>query len=149
MTAQSDLSAIPPATGRVPGAGVSTPAPFLSEAQLHKAAAQYLDAVLPTWVLWTTVGHGGGGKIRGAQLKAMGVKRGVPDIIICWDASVYSPRVMWIELKSARGRIKPDQEKFMRSAELMGHSTYVCRSIEEIEFALKNQGVPTRLADAS
>lgn len=146
MTVQSDLNSTSSRVGRAPGAAASVAAPFLSEAQLHKAAAQYLDAVLPSRVLWTTIGHGGGGKIRGAQLKAMGVKRGVPDIIICWDAGVYGHRVMWIELKSAKGRVKPEQDEFMRRAMSMDHFAYVCRSITDIEGAIKNHGVPTRLA---
>jgi len=121
------------------------PRPILSEAQLHKAAAQFLAATLPPEVIWTTIGHGGGGKIRGAQLKAMGVKRGVPDLLLCWWDG-WRTRIGWIELKSAKGRASPEQTTFMDCARDLAHDTTVCRSLKELEDILKLWRVPTQLA---
>lgn len=55
-------------------------APVVPEKALHAAVAQFLARALPLRCPWTTVPLGGGGKIRGAHLKAAGTRKGWPDI---------------------------------------------------------------------
>jgi len=112
----------------------------------HKAVAEFLDAALPFECWWTTFPAGGGGKARGGQLKAMGLKPGVADIL------VLSPRrpawrtdVIWIELKSAKGRASPEQKAFAdRMYELPSAFCFVCRSLEEVQEALDSVFVKLR-----
>lgn len=116
-----------------------------SEAQLHLAVAQYLDAVLlpPTW--WSTIPLGGGGRIRGAQLKARGVKAGIPDILILHEGRLYG-----LELKVGYGKqslIQLSTEHEMLMAGLAGSD--VAKSIEEVSWALAEWGIPTREAGAA
>jgi len=126
------------------------------EAALQRAVAQYLTLVLDKSVVWSAIGHGGGGKVRGAQLKAMGVKAGMPDIYITYDAPQSStalsfiptyetePKTLWIELKSEKGRPSKEQISFATRVRQLGHYCYLCRSLDEVIKTLKDCDVPTK-----
>ena len=106
------------------------PAP--SEAALHKAAAEYLSWVLKPPVQWTTIGHGGGGRVRGAQLKAMGLRPGWPDILIL----APGPLVLGIELKR-KGGVQTAEQRAMEAAFTQAGARYVvCRSLDAVEAAI-------------
>lgn len=110
------------------------------ERALHNAVAAFLRAALPGDVAWTTVGHGGGGKVRGAQLKAAGVMPGWPDLQVLIPYGGHG-RLLGIELKAARGRLSPEQIDCHQRIERAGGEAIVCRSVEEVETALRIRGV--------
>lgn len=106
--------------------------PAISEATLHRAVAEYLDVVIRPPMVWTTIAHGGGGRVRGAQLKAMGLKKGWPDILIL----APGPNVLGIELKAKGGSQTPEQRE-IESAFYGCKAWYVlCRSVEEVARAV-------------
>ncbi len=110
------------------------------EQALQKAVAAYLDAVLvPPWY-YTAIGHGGGGKVRGAILRGMGLKAGV------WDILILGPDrfIGWIELKSATGRLSPEQKAFGAMAHSFGHHVGSATSIGEVRLGLWLWEIPTR-----
>lgn len=109
------------------------PKPKLNEAQLHRLVAQYLDAVLRPPAIWTTIGHGGGGRVRGAQLKAMGLKKGWPDVLVM----APGPKVLGIELKGNGGKISPEQAAMERRFFDVGAWYITAWSIDDVERALK------------
>ena len=117
------------------------------EQQLQQAAAELLSRILPDTVLWTAIGHGGGGRVRGAILKSMGLRAGVADLLISWSDPYI--RVLWIEMKSKRGLLRPEQKEFRRLVTGLGHGYVVIRSLENLLVALRDNGVPhkqTRIA---
>jgi len=109
------------------------------EAQLQRAVAEYLDVALPADAVWTAIGHGGGGKTRGAILKGMGVKAGMPDIMIIWRG-----QVIFIELKAGRGGLSRAQKAFHDRLYLAGASITVCRCLSDVHVFLGTRGVPLR-----
>jgi len=112
-----------------------------SEAQLHRSVAQFLSKALKPPTVWTTIGHGGGGRIRGAQLKAMGVQKGWPDILVmhpCGDG----PWVLGIELKAKKGRQSPEQMDCARRFRDATAFYEVCYSVEDVEAELNLHGIP-------
>ena len=113
----------------------------MTESALHRAVAQYLSAVLlpPAW--FTTFPAGGGGKVRGGQLKARGLRAGVPDILI-----VYEGIARFIELKSDKGRLSPEQKQCHDMLRAAGAWVSVCRSLDHVELALRAWEIPTRVA---
>ena len=114
------------------------------ESSLQSAVAQYLDAVLdPALTRWTHIASGGKRNIITARnLKRAGLKPGWPDCII-----LYMGRVLFIELKRSKAtKVSPAQTEFASWANSNGMPTVVCRSIGGVEKALKQYGVPTRLA---
>jgi hypothetical protein len=108
------------------------------EQSLQRAVATYLSRVLAAPTFFTAIGHGGGGKLRGAILKGMGVWAGVPDILI-----INRGRCLWIELKTAKGRLSPVQIAAQQLLVAAGCSVTVCRSIDDVRERLEVWGVPT------
>ncbi len=112
------------------------------EAALQRAVAQFLRRALRPPTFWTAIGHGGGGRVRGAQLKAMGVQKGWPDIIVMHPHAVRGTLVVGIELKAGKNKQSDDQclvEKWW--GDCRAHYL-VARSIEEVEGFLRGVGVP-------
>ena len=109
------------------------------EQQFQQSVAAYLERVLPPDVFWTAVGHGGGGRVRGAILKSMGVRPGVPDLIF-----LYRGRFLAIELKSAKGRVSPAQSECMRLIVAAGGIWASARTLDDVERILVAFGVPMK-----
>ncbi len=109
----------------------------MTEAQLHRAVAAFLRVALKPPTIWTTIGHGGGGRVRGAQLKAMGVQKGWPDILVIDDGLAIG-----IELKAKKGAQSPEQKALEVSFVKAGMTYWLCRSVEDVEAALRTDNVP-------
>lgn len=116
------------------------------EQTLQIQVARYLGVALraPSW--WTAIGHGGGGRVRGAILKGMGVRRGVPDLIVIHPIEKTGNRagcwLLGIELKTKTGRLSTEQKAAHAALKAAGMHVSVCRSIEEVEHVLEEFGVP-------
>jgi hypothetical protein len=115
------------------------------EQALHMAVAAYLRVALrrPTW--WTTFPAGGGGRTRGAFLKAMGLKPGVPDLLVIHPEPIgvaFGRIVVWAELKSDTGRRSPDQVATHADLQEANTVVDVCRSVEEVAALLARHGIP-------
>ena len=110
-----------------------------TEQGFQQAVAVYLDRVLPPGVFGTAVGHGGGGKVRGAILKSMWVRPGVPDLIF-----VYRGRFIGIELKSPTGRVSPAQKSCMEQIVAAGGTWASARSLDDVERILVAFGIPLK-----
>lgn len=115
------------------------------EEQLHVAVAAYLRVAIRPPVIYTTLGHGGGGKARGARLKAMGLQPGWPDILIVrpiWPDGYYErakrpiPVLIGLELKSKAGRQSPEQVALATAFEHAGGYYRLARSVEDVEAVL-------------
>lgn len=110
-----------------------------AEAALHRAVAAYLTVALPPDVAWTTFPAGSGGKARGGQLKAAGLRPGWPDLQILWDG-----KFLGIELKTGKRRLSPAQDACVRLIFRAGGTWTVCRSIDDVERILIAWGMPLR-----
>lgn len=113
----------------------------MTEAQLHREVADYLRAVLDSsQVEWTTFPAGGGGRVRGAMLKAAGLLAGWPDIQLV-------PRgrcLCLIELKAEGKYPTPEQRALHERLRSLGCLVAVCRSVDEVEGVLKAWMIPMR-----
>ena len=121
---------------------------MMKESQLHRAVAAYLALALPADCWWTTFPAGGGGRIRGAQLKAMGLAPGVPDILIIRGDGLLS-YVFWIELKRPRGGSLSVAQKLCHAV-LQQFGCYVatCRSVDEVRETLLGWGITPKARTA-
>ena len=111
------------------------------EDALHAAVADLLDLVLlpPAW--WTTFPLGGGGKARGGKLKRRGAKKGTLDILII-SAQTGWGHADWIELKSAKGRLTPEQREIMEKLISAGCQVAIARSVADVLAMLDAWGIP-------
>lgn len=109
------------------------------EQTLQQAVAEFLDAALPRDAWWTAIGHGGGGKVRGGILKSMGVKPGVPDLLVIWRGACF-----FIELKSKNGRLSAAQMQVAKDLQYAGAHFGWARTVENVASLLTAWNVPLR-----
>lgn len=104
------------------------------------SVARFLDLALPDLAWWTTIPAGGGGKVRGAILKAMGYRPGTPDILI-----IYRDVVLWFELKGPNGWLTAIQKK-CRNDLLRNNCCYweLARSVDDVEASLRRHKIPLK-----
>ena len=118
-----------------------------TERQIQCAIASVLDRL---GVLWLHVpNEGKRDRIQGARLRAMGLKSGVPDILIL-ESAPNKPNVrgVAIELKRKKGgRLSENQTNWLESLRRRGFHAVVCKGyqsaikeLEELGF-LKEKGV--------
>ncbi len=99
----------------------------------QRAVAQYLDLALPEDAVWWHTPNGGArSRAEAGIFKAMGVKAGVPDIIV-----IYQGQVVAIELKGPNGRLSPAQRAMHERLMLAGALVYTATRIEEVEGFLR------------
>ena len=111
---------------------------------------KYLDSLGLLWCHVPNEGHGGYGKgaqIKGARLRAEGLKSGVPDVLIFDKCSVEKDgaQVSYsgcaIELKRQKGgRVSDAQKRWLVDLERAGWATAVCNGFEEAKKFLEGLG---------
>jgi len=120
--------------------------PRENEEGLTKAVADFLDVALAKGSTFTHVASGGyrpGGE-RG-RMHGQGVRRGCPDFVIVArravdDFGFRSHVVVFIELKTASGALEAAQETWRDALKAAGAWWFLCRSVEEVEAALRDAG---------
>jgi hypothetical protein len=83
------------------------------------------------------------GAKRQAILVGMGVHAGFADLVILCDA-----RVLFLELKAPKGRLRPEQEAFRDAVLAQGFGWALVRSLDDALGALAEHGFTTRIAAA-
>lgn len=134
--------ALPAARSRHPARPSATGSPRRAhpEETLQLQVVKYLSLALGGNSEFFAVPNGGKRGFREAQrFKATGVKAGVPDLCVINDG-----RLIGIELKTGTTPLSPAQVAYHDRLRLARVPVSVCRSVEEVEAALRNAGVPLR-----
>jgi hypothetical protein len=116
------------------------------EADLQRAVVVALRFALPKGAI---IHHcvnevteaGPRGAKRQAILVGMGVQAGFADLIVLCDG-----RVLFLELKSLKGRLSPTQEAFRDAVLAQGHGWALVRSLDDALGALADNGLTSRIA---
>ena len=116
------------------------------EADLQRAVVTALRFALPTGAIIHHCANevteaGPRGAKRQAILVGMGVHPGFADLIILCDS-----RVLFLELKSLKGRLSPAQEAFRDAVLAQGFGWALVRSLDDALGALADHGFTTRVA---
>jgi hypothetical protein len=110
-----------------------------AETQLVRAVLEYLGLVgIPAFRVQNT-----GIWNEGRQRFIYHGTKGLPDIH-GWIPGKPWPRPLFIETKSATGRLTPEQAAFLDNANRDGCLAFVVRDITELAAALRAEGVPLR-----
>ncbi len=80
-------------------------------------------------VSFAIVNGGARTKSYGSRLKREGMKAGVPDVFIAYPT--YKHPGMWIEFKSAKGRVSPEQKRMMGLLTERGYRVEVCYNFDQ------------------
>lgn len=142
---------------RNPKAGFRLTTPEIPETKFQETVADALDILLLPPAVWFAmpVGHVKLTPAQAAVLSRIGVKRGLPDIMIVYGG-VYG-----IELKRQGGsmsrtrtvrtrrgglRILEGQAEVFPRLRRAGMKIDVCYSLDEVLASLRNWNIPTRVA---
>lgn len=129
-------------------ASFQRPRPPGHERELHAAVAQFLRLALRPPTLWTTFPAGGGGLERGRLLSRLGLRPGIPDILVLHPAPTpvdgrRSVILVGLELKTEVGRQSVVQRTVECDFGAAGASYVLCRSLTDVHVALMSAGIPT------
>ena len=92
--------------------------------------AHWQENVYPELKMLFHVPNGGSrNKIEASKLKQMGVRAGVPDLVLPVPKGIYSG--LFIEMKYNKGRLQDSQKDYLRRAAVYGHCCYVCYSADD------------------
>lgn len=116
------------------------------EADLQRAVVKALHFALPRTAIIHHCANevseaGPRGAKRQAILVGMGVHSGFADLIVLCDG-----RVLFLELKSLKGRLSPAQEAFLDAVLAQGFGWALVRSLDDALVALADHGFTTRIA---
>ena len=119
------------------------------EADLQRAVVQTLRVILPKGAILHHSANevtlaGPTGAKRQAILVGMGIHPGFADLmVLCYG------RVLFLELKSPKGRLSPAQEAFRDAILGQGFGWALVRSLDDALGALADHGFTTRVASPS
>ena len=97
-----------------------------TESILQASIFETIKLVLSKDVLITCFPSGGGGKIRGARLKKMGLSIGWPDLQLIHKGQYYG-----LEVKTPVGRLSPSQSELHKKLTDQGAKVAVVKSEKE------------------
>lgn len=123
-------------------AGASKRKPVVPEEEIQVLVAAFLDRALPRDYRWLHIPNGGArSKREGGLFKAMGVKAGAADVLILTPVGKF----IWIELKTATGRLRPGQEDWRDWCRSIGAPWFLCRSLDDVIEALESLQIRLRV----
>lgn len=117
-----------------------------AEAKIQRAIVGWLSWALPESAFFTAIGHGGRGYgsehgtegwSRGVMWKQMGVRAGVPDLMIA-----YAGRGWWMEVKTRSGTVSAAQKRVHAALVAAGHAVAVVRSLSDAKGQIAAWGIP-------
>jgi hypothetical protein len=124
------------------------------EAQLQRAAMQWLQLALVPPAFATSIETGRASRLARMMDAARGVQPGFPDALVFWPVSL-SPLaalqlgrgfcgVLGLEFKSAAGRTSPAQVVMATKLRQCHIRVYTIRSLDQLAAACQLEGVPMR-----
>lgn len=99
------------------------------EQHLQIAACAFIELAAPGLLFFHPANGGARSKAEGAIFKAMGVRKGVPDLVIL----LPNAGVGFIELKAGKGVLSPAQKQWRDDLRARGYAWAEARSLEEVE----------------
>lgn len=117
------------------------------EEAIHRAIAEFLRVSLPPpWLFYHVPNGGARSKAEAGAFKAMGVKAGMPDLIVVGPhLACDATKMLALEVKAPKGRLSLAQNDAIAALAKCGIPTRVVRSIDEAEEALRELSVPLRI----
>jgi len=106
----------------------------MTESQIQAAIVQALQAMGVMFFSVPNEGHGGNTR-RAMHMKSLGQMNGVSDLVV-----VLTSRVIFLEVKTAKGRQSKSQKDFEQRVTMRGHEYHVVRSVDDVIGVLDKTG---------
>lgn len=108
------------------GGGKARRKPRHVESAIQQACISWFRYAYPRCLIFSVPNGGSRNIVEAATLKKEGALAGVSDLIVVADR-----RVLFVEMKTPKGRQQESQREFQRRVEVLGHRYVVCRSIDD------------------
>lgn len=79
--------------------------------------------------------------VDGKMQRKAGLRKGVPDMVV-----IHGGKAFFLELKARDGRVSTDQKDMINLLKIAGAKATVVRTVEQALDALREWGVPLRIA---
>jgi hypothetical protein len=113
------------------------------EFRLHAHCVRYLERVTPDCFIFHPANGEKRSEATGRKLKAMGVRKGVFDLVLLTPDT----RAFFIEFKSEKGELKDEQESFRIWLITAGFQYAVVRSQDDLRDFILQNSIPNRLSE--
>lgn len=113
--------------------------PEQKEYRLQLAVVKHLDTWYKGKCEWLHIPNKPGNASDGFFKKQMGAKAGASDLLFTWNNRYLHCAL--IELKSPDGTLSSQQNKFLSRFNRLGWHTAVCKSVDEVNKALRGWGL--------
>lgn len=85
-------------------------------------------------------------KVEASIMKGLGVRAGVPDLVILWSRTTENPliipgRIGFIENKSEKGVTSDSQDEWLAALRAMNYPVAICRSFQDLLDTLYDWGI--------
>ena len=101
------------------------------ESEIQQACVSWFRYTYPRYVIFSVPNGGSRNVIEASNLKKEGALAGVSDLVV-----VAERRVLFVEMKTAKGRQQDTQKEFQHRVEVLGHRYVVCRSLDDFMRAI-------------
>ena len=103
------------------------------ESAIQQECVTWFRLSYPNYVIFSVPNGGSRNALEAANLKKEGALAGASDLIIIVDNAV-----LFVEMKSAKGKQSPYQIAFQEAVERLGHTYKVCHSKKEFILSVEH-----------
>lgn len=122
------------------------------EEPIHKSIKLELERLLPVDFIVHHSRNGGRSKGENGKAKAMGAKKGWPDLEVLGRIeisslllSTYIPTTWFFEVKEPGGVVDSEQKKIHAKIRALGYKVCVVRCLEDVWYWINRWAMPTRV----
>lgn len=103
------------------------------ESEIQISCVRLFRLFYPAYLIFSVPNGGARNSREAAILSAEGVVPGVADLIVVADG-----KILFVEMKSPKGRQSAYQKVFQKNVERLGFSYVVCHSVHEFHAAIRS-----------
>lgn len=100
--------------------------PRHEESEIQQSCVRWFRYAYPQYIILSIPNGGSRNVIEAANLKKEGALAGASDLMI-----IAERKVLFVEMKTPKGRQQQTQKDFQRRVEVLGHRYVVCHSLDE------------------
>lgn len=102
------------------------------ESAIQQQCVTWFKVAYPNYLCFSVPNGGSRNAIEASNLKKEGALAGVSDLII-----VAENAVLFVEMKTAKGKQSEYQKAFQKTVERLGHTYKVCRSLTDFQLTVE------------
>ena len=103
------------------------------ESEIQQSCVRWFRLTFPKYIIFSIPNGGSRNVVEAANLKKEGALAGASDLMVIADH-----RVLFVEMKTPKGRQQESQKEFQHRVEVLGHRYVVCRSLDDFMQKVKD-----------